>query len=201
MAFTRTSIGLSLVSLLLALAPTARADEAPLPPGVRGEIVTWLLDAEKKLTELASVTPEAKYGWRPAKDARSTGEVFMHVAGGNYGIPSLIGVKPPAGFDFKTYEKSLTKKADIDQALKDSFAHSKKALLATTDAELDKPAEFFGMKTTVRGAYLLLLAHAHEHLGQSIAHARSNKIAPPWTARMNAKFQAAQKAGAGKKPE
>lgn len=197
MAFAKQSVGLVVALVgVVSVAASVRADEAPLPPGVRGEIVTWLQDAEKKLGEIASVTPEAKYGWRPAKDARSTGEVFMHVASANYGIPSLIGVKPPAGFDFKTYEKSLSKKADIDQAVKDSFAHAKKALSGASDADLDKPAEFFGMKTTVRGAYLLLLAHAHEHLGQSIAYARSNKIAPPWTARMNAKFKAAQKDGA-----
>jgi hypothetical protein len=49
------------------------------------------------------------------------------------------------------------------------------------------------MKTTVRGGYLLLLSHAHEHLGQSIAYARSNGIVPPWTAKRQAAAKAEEK--------
>jgi uncharacterized damage-inducible protein DinB len=111
---------------------------------------------------------------------RSTAEVFMHVVTANYGIPSRWGVKPPEGFSME-YEKSMTKKADVVQALKDSFAHAEKGFAAIPDAELDKNVDLFGMKTTIRGGYMLLLAHAHEHLGQSIAYARMNGVTPPWT--------------------
>ena len=162
------------------------AHEAPAPAasaGVKGEILMWIGDANEKLVQLAEVMPEAKYAWSPGKDVRTVGQVYMHVAAANYGVPSLVGVKPPEGFKFQTYEGSLTKKSDIVKALKDSFAHVEGALKAASDADLDKPAEFFGMKTTVRGAYLLLLSHAHEHLGQSIAYARSNQITPPWSAK------------------
>ncbi len=194
---------LSLLCLPLALlaspAASRAAETEALPPGVKGDVLVWILDAEKKLGELASAMPENKYSWRPGKGARSVGDVFMHVVSANYGVPSFVGVKAPEGFDFQTHEKSLKKKADIEKALKDSFSHVKKALIETPDAQLDKPAEFFGMKTTVRGAYLLLLAHAHEHLGQSIAYARSNNVAPPWTARMNAKFEEMKKLEAEKK--
>src|SRR5262245_34932473 len=75
----------------------------PLPPGVRGEILTWIRDARGKLEELAAVTPEDKYSYRPGKGVRSTGEVFMHVAAANYGIPGFWGVKAPEGFNFETY--------------------------------------------------------------------------------------------------
>jgi uncharacterized damage-inducible protein DinB len=166
-------------------------------PGVRGDLLTWIQDAQKKLEQLSDAMPESKYGWRPDTDVRSVGEVFMHVAAANYGLPSFIGVAAPAGFKFETYEKSLTKKADIVKALHDSFDHMEGALKAASDADMDKPAEFFGMKTTVRGVYFLLLSHAHEHLGQSIAYARMNKVTPPWTA----KEQAEEKAkAAAKKP-
>jgi uncharacterized damage-inducible protein DinB len=177
------------VPLLMGL--SARAQEPPPapPPGVRGEMLNWFQDAEKKLVELAAATPEAKYAWRPGKDVRSTGEVFMHVARANYGLPRFAGVKPPEGINFETFEKSLTRKADIEKALKDSFAHMKKGFMAMSDADLDKPTEFFGNKSTYRGVYLLLLSHAHEHLGQSIAYARMNKITPPWTERNNERKQ------------
>ena len=110
----------------------------------------------------------------------------MHVAAANYGVPGFAGVTPPEGFKFENYEKSLTKKADIQKALKESFEHMEKGLMSMSDADMDKPVELFGMKTTARGTYLLLLSHAHEHLGQSIAYARSNNVVPPWTAREQA---------------
>ena len=106
----------------------------------------------------------------------------MHVCAANYGVPAFAGITPPQGFKFETFEQSKTKKADIVQSLKDSFAHMEAGLTNMSDADMDKPVDLFGMKTTARGAYLLLLSHAHEHLGQSIAYARSNNVAPPWSA-------------------
>jgi uncharacterized damage-inducible protein DinB len=171
------------------------ADEAPA--GIRGEIHAVIKDAENKLSQLAEATPEARYSYRPSKEARSTGQVFMHVAAGNYFLVSFTGVKPPEGINLEKYEDSLTKKADIQKALKDSFAHVEKALMSASDADLEKPVEFFGRKTTVRGAYLLLVSHEHEHLGQSIAYARGNGVVPPWTAAQ----EAAAKEAANKKAE
>jgi uncharacterized damage-inducible protein DinB len=151
--------------------------------GVRTEMIMWIKDAEDKLIQLAEATPDNKYAFRPSKEVRTTGEVFMHVSAANFGVPSFWGVKPPESINFATHEKAFTKKAEIVQSLKDSFAYMEKAFMDLPDADLDKPAEFFGMKTTVRGGYMLLLSHAHEHLGQSIAYARMNGIVPPWTAK------------------
>ena len=192
MSRSKLSIIVAMFTLMLGLSASAvRAQEsAAMPAGVKGDMLTWYKDAESKLIQLAEATPEEKYAWRPSKDVRSTGDVFMHVAAANYGIPTFWGMKAPAGFDFATYEKSLTKKADIVQALKASFASMEQGFMATPDADLDKPAEFFGMKTTVRGGYLLLLSHSHEHLGQSIAYARMNGIVPPWTAKQQEALKA-----------
>ena len=51
------------------------------------------------------------------------------------------------------------------------------------DTDLDRQVELFGMKSSVRGVFMLLLSHSHEHLGQSIAYARAAGITPPWTAK------------------
>jgi len=180
------TVVLGVVLAAAALATAARA-AGPAPSGVKAEMLMFISDAESKLNQLAEAIPEDKYNWRPGEGVRSCAEVFMHVAGANYGIPSFWGVKPPEGFDFKTYEKSLTSKADIQKALKASFVHVKAALAATSNAELAKPTDLFGMKTTVRGGWMLVLSHAHEHLGQMIAYARMNGVVPPWTAAQNAK--------------
>jgi uncharacterized damage-inducible protein DinB len=200
----------STAALLLALsvATPARADESPSAGngptvGIQPEMLFWIGDAEGKLIELAKAVPESKYSWSPDKGVRTFGEVFMHVAAANFGIPGFAGTIPPAGFRFEGYEHSLTKKDDIVRALKDSFAHMEGAFKAMTPEQLDTPAEFFGLKTTRRGAWMLLLSHAHEHLGQAIAYARVNKITPPWTAREEAEAKAKKDASAPgtKKPQ
>jgi hypothetical protein len=48
-------------------------------------------------------------------------------------------------------------------------------------AELEKPVKMFGTQTTERGVLLTTISHLHEHLGQSIAYARTNGVAPPWS--------------------
>jgi hypothetical protein len=193
---TFTAVVLAVFTALTASA--AIADETAPPAGLKAEMLVWFKDAESKLIQLAEATPEAKYAWRPGKDVRSTGEVFMHVSAANFGVPNFWGVKPPEGFDFATHEKSLTKKADIVKSLKDSFAHLEQGFLATPDSDFDKPAEPFGLKTTVRGGYLMLLSHCHEHLGQSIAYARTNGIVPPWTAKQQAAAKEKAKAADNK---
>lgn len=175
----------TLASFLPAVAPSLAHDEghAGSAAGPRAEILVFIEDAEKKLIQLAEAMPEEKYGWSPDAGVRTVGQVFMHVAAANFGIPGFIGAKTPEGFKFQGYESSLTKKAEIVKALRDSFAFVKESFKSMPDADLEKPAEFFGLKTTRRGAYVLLLSHEHEHLGQAIAYARFNKVTPPWSAR------------------
>jgi len=69
----------------------------------------------------------------------------------------------------------------VIQALKDSFAHMRTAILSIKDSDLEKEIKTPRGQTTVRGAFLLISGHYGEHLGQSIAYARSVGIVPPWT--------------------
>ncbi|MGH7726422.1 MAG: DinB family protein [Candidatus Eiseniibacteriota bacterium] len=192
-------------ALLLLVAPVRKAAaESHTGPGaktgVKAEMLLWISDAEEKLNDLAAAMPAEKYSWTPAPGVRSVGEVFMHVAAANYGIPTFFGVKAPEGFNFPTFEKSKTTKEDISKELRASFVHAKKGLEGMSDADMEKTATFFGMTMTGRGGYMLILSHAHEHLGQSIAYARSNGVTPPWTARQEAAIKEQQaKAAAGKK--
>ena len=139
-------------------------------------------DAETKLTKLAQAIPAEKYSWRPAKDVRSVSEVFLHVAGGNFGIPRRLGTDPPADFNPQGFDKSTADKTKVVDLLKRSFAHAKQAVTKLTDADIEKTGEWFGgRKATYREMMFFLAVHQHEHLGQSIAYARMIGITPPWT--------------------
>lgn len=149
---------------------------------IKGEVLRVIDDAEKKLIALAEATPVEKYGWRPAEKIRSTGEVFLHVAAGNYFLASIAGVKPPEGIDMGEMEKAGGDKAKVIDSLKKSFVHIRKVIESTPDAELGKVVKVFDHDGTVREVFLLMAGHAHEHLGQSIAYARMSGITPPWSA-------------------
>jgi uncharacterized damage-inducible protein DinB len=168
----------SLAFVLLA-ASTARA-QAPAK-GFRAEFLGSQAYAEKQILGLAEAMPSDKYGWRPAPGVRSVSEVFIHIAGANYLIPGFAGIQAPAGLD-KEMEKNVTEKSKVIDELKKSFAHLRAGVTSLSDADLDKPAKFFGMDSTVRGVLLTTANHEYEHLGQSIAYARMNGVVPPWTA-------------------
>ena len=159
----------------------AHADTA----GIRGEYIKSIADVEQKAVSLAEATPDKKYAWRPGKGVRSVSEVYMHMAGANFILPSFAGVKAPEGLS-PEMEKTVTEKAKVVEALKSSFAHVKKAIENTPDADLDNTVKTFLGDMSVRNLYLAAVNHGHEHLGQSIAYARMSGVTPPWTAAMEA---------------
>jgi uncharacterized damage-inducible protein DinB len=181
------------VALLGSGGLAARAADAPAAPGVKAEILRQIDEAEQKLVALGEATPAEKYGWRPGAGVRSTGEALMHVAQGNYFLPTLWGTKPPAGVDVRGLDKDAGDKAKTLATLKQSFAHVRGSIQATPDADLEKPVKLFDHEGTRREAFLLVATHAHEHLGQEIAYARMNGIVPPWTAAEQAEQQKQQK--------
>jgi uncharacterized damage-inducible protein DinB len=131
-----------------------------------------------------SAVPAEKYPWRPGEGVRSFSEVFLHVAAANYNLPKLIGTPPPDGFRVQGYDKSITDKAKVIEAMKDSFTHLRQAVINMPDADLEKQLDWFGGKNTERGILLFVMRHMAEHLGQSIAYARVNGIVPPWAEEM-----------------
>jgi uncharacterized damage-inducible protein DinB len=170
-----------------ASAVLASADAAT---GIRKEMIASLDDAETKLIELAEAMPADKYAWGPGKDVRTAGQVFAHVIGGNYMIPSFMGLSVPSDLP-KDLEKNVPEKAKLIEMLKASHVYARNAIAGLSDADLATPIKLFGgMDGTKATACMILVSHAHEHLGQSIAYARSNGVVPPWTARQQAAAKA-----------
>ena len=159
-----------------------KAAQLPAPPksGLRADLLSDLDDVEKKVMQLATAVPAAKYNWRPGKGVRSVSEVYMHIAGGNYFAAAAINRRSPAG-DTGTLEQ-ITDKERVLEELRKSFDQLREAIVSASDADLDKNVKMYGTDTTARSAMLTALNHVHEHLGQSIAYARMNGIVPPWSA-------------------
>jgi uncharacterized damage-inducible protein DinB len=189
---SKTALAATLASAFLATALAAAPPAAPAKSatpvqkpqaqtGFRAEFVRQLDDVQKKVLSLAEAVPADKYSWRPAPGVRSVGEVYMHLASANFYLPTLFGVKPPADVDLPNLEKQGGDKAKVTAALEQSFAHLRRVVDGTPDSDLDKPVKIFGHDGTVRETLFVIANHMHEHLGQSIAYARSNGVVPPWS--------------------
>jgi uncharacterized damage-inducible protein DinB len=168
---------------VLATAQAPAAAPAPAAPssGFRADFLGQLDDVSKKILDLAEAVPADKYSWRPGKGVRSVSEVYMHVVVANYFLPSFMGVPPPAGIDRST-ETGVTDKAKVVAMLRQSFDNVRSVVLKTPDADLDKKVKVFGGREMSERALIMTMGnHMHEHLGQSIAYARSNGVTPPWS--------------------
>ena len=172
----------------------AIADHTAPSYDMKAQSLADLQVVQKKFVDLANVVPADKFAWRPSADSRSFAEVFLHVAGERYQILALGGATPPAGFDGKTYEKSTTDKARIVDELNRTWEYTQKTINGMSNADFAKLLPKLGPQANAGDVIYILVADAHEHLGQVVAYARENGIVPPWTAE-------AQKKAAEKKAE
>lgn len=174
----RTLRHTALAALLAAAALPASAQT------LQQEMARDIRAVGEKMTALAEAMPQGSYDWRPADGVRSVSEVFMHVAAANIGLPaSFMGVAPPQGYaqDWFGSAESISDKAEVVRHVRTSFEHLASAIEGLTDADLQKSVNVFGRDTNWMAAAVLLQTHVHEHLGQSIAYARTNGVVPPWS--------------------
>jgi uncharacterized damage-inducible protein DinB len=174
----------------------ASADHTAPSYDMKGQSLADLAVVQKKFVDLANALPADKLTWRPTADSRSFAEVFLHVAGERYGILALGGTEPPAGFDGKTFEKSTTDRARIVEELNKSWDFTQKAINGMTNADFARMIPKLGPQANAGDVIYILVADAHEHLGQVVAYARENGVVPPWTVEQQKK---AAEAKAGKK--
>lgn len=191
---TRPSLVLAAFVLACAAPGTEQAAESAAVAAASGgslsaDLLRDISQVEQKMIGLARAIPADKYGWRPGAGVRSVAEVFKHVAADNYLMPAALGAMPDSstgirGDDYNTavaFEKREMNQDAIVAELEKSFAFLKSALENATPDVMSKQAALFGQTFTGQQLWVMTVTHAHEHLGQMIAYARSNGIAPPWS--------------------
>lgn len=168
----------------LALVPASAAAQAK--SAVMADLLADYKETKGKIVGLANAMPDAAWDWRPGPGVRSTKEVFVHLAADNYFIPTGVGLAAPADTgitgEYKTaeaYEKRTRTKAETIADLEKSFAFIEQQMAAATEASLATPSKW--PKTSQQQLWIAATTHLHEHLGQLIAYARSNKVTPPWS--------------------
>jgi len=175
---------------LLAAASTLAAAQSAAPPAkpavgtlmspalTYGKLLTGM---EQEFVSAAEAMPEDKYNFAPPttagefKGVRTFGQQIKHVAEANYfffGGPNFSQADDKAKSD--AIEK-LTSKADIVQALKDSFVTAH----AFVDGITPENAFVMTSNGTRAGMAAFGIAHFMDHYGQIVVYLRMNGIVPP----------------------
>ncbi len=162
-------------------AQSSASDSTAPSYDMKAQALLDLQAVNKKCADLAQAIPSEKLTWRPAPDTRSFAEVFLHVAAERYAILGMLGATPPAGFKAREFEKSTTERDRIVADLNDSWDFASKTITGMSNADFAKLLPKLGPQANEGDVVYILVADAHEHLGQLIAYARQNGVAPPWT--------------------
>jgi uncharacterized damage-inducible protein DinB len=128
-----------------------------------------------KFTGLARVMA-GKYDWKPGEGVRSVSDVFNLIVAENGLLARTLAGAAGGG-----RPAPITEREKLQEALKTSYAKLQQTVAGLSDADLKAPVKLFGRDMTKEGAIRYLFADQHEHLGQSIAYARSNGVVPPWS--------------------
>jgi len=126
--------------------------------------------------QAADKMPEENYGFKPAPDVRSFGQLVGHLADANNMFCGTVLGEPRATVSI---EKTKTSKADLIQALKDAVAHCNKAYGALTDASAVETVKFMGRDFPKLTVMSINMAHSDEHYGNMVTYMRMKGIVPP----------------------
>ena len=160
-------------------APAAQGGQTiSLAEGLRRSYNTIKLN----LTEAAQKFGEADYSYTPSKDIRGFGGQLAHVANSQFNACAAArGEKNP--HQGTNLEKTKTTRADIVQALTDSFAFCDPAFANLTDQSATELVQQ-GMNNVARGSVLSnLISHSNEEYGILTVYLRTKGIVPPSTER------------------
>jgi uncharacterized damage-inducible protein DinB len=146
------------------------------PAGLQAAFAKDAGTLSDKFTALARVM-SGKYDWKPGQGVRSVSDVFNLIVKENGMLAGALSGTPSTG----AQPAPITDPEKLQEALRASYANLQKAIMGLSDNDLQAPVKLFGRDMTKQGAVMLILEDQHEHLGQSIAYARTNGVVPPWS--------------------
>ena len=159
---------------------SAASTPAAQPTNLQTALANDVGTLSDKFVGLARVMA-GKYDWKPGQGVRSAADVFNLIVMENKMLTGLLTGAAAPGGGMGGRGNQVTDPTEMQEALRSSYAALKQALSGLSDSDLTANVKMFGRETTKQGAALMLLMDQHEHLGQSIAYARSNSVVPPWS--------------------
>ncbi len=159
--------------------PPAQQPPTTIPVAIQRAYAT----IKTNLTQAADRMPEADYGFKPSTmpEMRVYGALFAHVAQSQFGTCSTVNGVPNPMMG-RQLETELTTKAQIVQALAQSFALCDTAYASLTDANMSELVTGGRGGPTARAALLANnVTHDNEMAGTAYVYLRARNIVPPST--------------------
>ena len=167
-------VGMVSVSVLASLANAQQGMPNPtMAPNPLTTISIFRSNMQDKIMKSAEAMPESKYSYRPTKDVRSFAEILNHVGDISYILCSNVkGEAPPA------MAAAKSSKAEITAYVKGAFDYCDGVYSGFTDAHLNAPADFFGVKTNKMFILTQVGNHDALHYGNLVTYLRINGVVP-----------------------
>src|ERR1700733_6371457 len=170
-------VGMVSVSVLASLAKAQVSPSLPNPIMAPNPLTTTISifrsNMQDKIMKAADAMPESKYSHRPTKDVRSFAEILDHVGDISYILCSNVkGEATPA------MANAAGSKAEITAYVKGAFDYCDGVYSGFTDAHLNAPADFFGVKTNKMFILTQVGNHDALHYGNLVTYLRINGVLP-----------------------
>ena len=165
-----------LSAAILLLAPIAlSAQSAPADAALASMRDNWK-GVTGNITRSADMVAEADYAYRPVATVRTFGQLIAHIAGAQFSMcAAALGEKPR---DEGEIEKSVTTKAGLVKALRESTEYCQRAYTPTAAAAA-ATTSLYGDNVPRYNALALNLVHNGEHYGNIITYLRMKGLVPP----------------------
>jgi uncharacterized damage-inducible protein DinB len=169
-------VGMVFVSALASLA-NAQLPSTPNPIAAPNPLTTTLSifrgNMQDKIMNSADTMPESKYSYRPTKEVRSFAEILIHLGYISYILFSNVKGEATPGT-----AAAKGSKAEIKAYLKSAFDYCDGVNSGFTDAHLNDPANFFGIKTNKMFILTQVGNHDALHYGNLVTYLRINGLEP-----------------------
>ncbi len=169
---------MKLISALFVFTAVLSAQSQPANPLMRSSKGIYSISKGDVMGSVSAI-PDDLWSYQPTKDVRTVGQLFAHIADGQYEFCGAALEGKPVSKDI---EKTAKTKAEIVSALKDAFAYCDAAYDKLDDAKASEIISFFGMKVTRLGVMDFNVAHNMEHYGNLVTYMRLKGIVPPSSA-------------------
>ena len=155
---------------------SAAEESAAMEEGALAAVVLkdWE-DMKTAMMEFGDAMPAENFDYKPKEELRNFGEQLMHVASAHLfymGNLDTDAARPDFG--------EPVEKADVLQALSDSFDFGTEILSGQTDASLREMVDggYLGESNRARIAYMAMI-HTRQEYGVMTVYLRLNDIVPP----------------------
>jgi hypothetical protein len=140
------------------------------------------------LVVAAEMMPESSYGFRPTPEVRNFGEQINHATGSHYSFCNQAGLPPGVQKKDAPDLRTITAKAGIVSALKESIAYCNSILAAASEGWLTETVPSLGgsssgLITAIRAhSFMYNNVHSAEDYGTITTYLRMQGVVPPSTA-------------------